>query len=381
MKPQRFPFSVSYWTGDQGQVVDLCAGRNFRFDLDALNHFCLEDLPSRLVDFLRIASSIYVVDRLVKRHPQHGAKRPSRAIGIRVNVLNKPFWSRPEVRDTIGEAVDFVSGDFSDVDFSQDTFRFARSMRMLPNPYDGQPPLICLFSGGQDSAAGLVARLMEGSERIVLPVSVWHQPRQRDLLHKQFGMLRERLPVRIDPLIVKVAMIWSSDLDKKQEERSQRCRSFLFATLGAIAAIMNRQKSVEMFESGVGAINMPLMAGMVGSKATRSSHPQFLRLMSRLASLVAETNIEFCLPFLHRTKGEVTKVLADFGLHALAVKTTSCVGYPLRHSLAKQCGICPACIFRRQAMLTAGISEPNGSYRVRSQIVSVLALNHLAAST
>jgi hypothetical protein len=39
--------------------------------------------------------------------------------------------------------------------------------------------------------------------------------------------------------------------------------------------------------------------------------------------------------------------------------------YPLRHSRsspAKQCGVCPACIFRRQAMQVAGISESGESY-------------------
>jgi hypothetical protein len=125
---------------------------------------------------------------------------------------------------------------------------------------------------------------------------------------------------------------------------------------------MQGQRSVELFESGIGAINLPLMAGMVGSKATRSSHPEFLRLMSRLVSLVADTEIEFSLPFFSKTKGEVTKKLAELGLQELAVLTASCVGFPLRNSKAKQCGVCPACVFRRQAMQVAGIPEPVQSY-------------------
>src|SRR5262249_13276133 len=150
---------------------------------------------------------------------------------------------------------------------------------------------------------------------------------------------------RIDPLIVKVAMMWPSVAEKKQQESSQRSRSFLFTSLGAITAIMHGQRTIEMFESGVGAINLPLMAGMVGSKVTRSSHPEFLRLMSNLASLVADYEVKFTLPFADKTKGEVVKTLASDDLQAFAAMTASCIHYPIRHKEYKQCGLCPACVF------------------------------------
>src|SRR5437870_3701967 len=101
---QRFPFSISFWSGPQPKTVDLRGGKHFRFDLDAVNTFCLEDLPARLVDLLRVASSFYVVDRLVKRRPKDGAQRPSRTIGAKVGVLDATFWNKAEVRDAIHEA-------------------------------------------------------------------------------------------------------------------------------------------------------------------------------------------------------------------------------------------------------------------------------------
>jgi len=121
---------------------------------------------------------------------------------------------------------------------------------------------------------------------------------------------------------------------------------------------MSQVAAVEVFESGVGAVNLPLLAGMVGSKATRGSHPHFFRLMSRLVSLAAGREIVFHLPFLEKTKGEVVGQLAALGLQELARSTVSCVHYPLRERPHKQCGVCPACIFRRQAMLIGGIEEP-----------------------
>jgi len=356
---QRFPFTIAYRSGGRDPAVNLRAGRHFRFDFDAANNSFLSDLPAVLVDLLRIASAIYVVDRLIKRRLGNRCK-PARTIDLQVEVLKAAYWNRSELRDTIREALDFVSGDFWDIAFVQDKSDFRRVKQFLPNPPDVPPPLMCLYSGGLDSAAGLASRISENTMRPIIPVSVWHQPRQKHWLLKQHALLRERFGSQIDPLIVKVAMVWSSDLNKKHEEGSQRCRSFLFAALGAIAAIMQGQSSVEMFESGVGAINQPLMADMVGWKATKGSHPAFLRLMSRLASHIAGSNFEFRLPFFNQTKGELVTRLAELKLEQLARMTASCVAYPLRHSRsspAKQCGICPACIFRRQAMQVAAISE------------------------
>lgn len=363
MITQLSPFRMVYKEAPQNKVVELHAGKHFRFDLDTVNKFCLGDLPVRLVDFLRIASSFYVVDRLVKRQAKRGTRKLSRTIGVKIEVLDAGFWSRSEVCDVIHETVDFVSGDFWKIEFLQDPSSIYRTDRLLPNPYGDVSPLVCLYSGGLDSAAGLAARMIESPGRPVLPVAVWHQPRQRRLVRGQLKIFRSRLGAPIDPLIVKVAMMWKPLLNPDLEENTQRCRCFLFASLGAIAAIMHGQRVVEVFESGIGAINLPPMAGMVGAMTTKSAHPKFLRLMSRLSGLIAESEVEFRLPFFSRTKGEVVRKLAEAELEELAHRTASCGHYPLRHSQQKQCGICPACVFRRQAMAVAGIPEPDNAYK------------------
>jgi 7-cyano-7-deazaguanine synthase in queuosine biosynthesis len=362
MITQRFPFNISFWAGSDPTTVNLRAGEHFRFDLDTLNRFCPEDLPARLVDFLRIASSIYVVDRLVKRRPNQRFNKPSRSIGLRISVFDAEFWRSCAVRDAIHEALDFVSGDFWDVEFVADTMSYYRRGRLFSSPSQGPSPLICLYSGGLDSVAGLAARIAQEPVRSVIPVTVWHQPRQRHLVREQLNIVRTKFSAVVDPLIVKVAMQWSAKLKRSLEEPSQRCRSFLFTTLGAIAAIIHGEQAIEVFESGVGAINLPLMAGMTGAKSTKSAHPKFLRLMSRLASLVAERDVEFCLPFQELTKGELVTNLRRNELEQLANLSASCVNYPQRHCKQKQCGVCPACILRRQAMATAGIVEPENAY-------------------
>lgn len=229
------------------------------------------------------------------------------------------------------------------------------------DPFASEEPLVCLYSGGLDSASGMALRIKDCPGRPVIPVTVWHQPRQRTLIRRQFQTIKDCYAVSFAPVIVKAAMTWNSQV--LQEERSQRCRSFLFAAVGGVVAAMQGSSSVEVFESGVGAINLPLMAGMVGSKATRSCHPEFFLLMSRLLTLVGGREIVYRLPFMDKTKGQMVKLLAGEGLEDLALSTVSCVHYPLREKPHKQCGICPACIFRRQAMFIGGIKEPRGTYK------------------
>src|SRR4051794_11558024 len=88
----------------------------------------------------------------------------------------------------------------------------------------------------------------------------------------------------------------------------------------------------------------------------------FLRRMSRLATHVAGRQISFRLPFLDRTKGEMVRSLNDAGLSNLARKTISCASYPVGYHKYKQCGLCPGCLFRRQAMMVGDIDEPPGTY-------------------
>lgn len=73
--------------------------------------------------------------------------------------------------------------------------------------------------------------------------------------------------------------------------------------------------------------------------------------------------MNFTLPFGNITKGELVTELAKNDLGKLAKATVSCVHFPLRETFGKQCGVCPACLFRRQAMLIAGIDDAADAYR------------------
>ncbi len=356
------PYTIIFRESGGAHSTALTAGQHFRCDIEEYEGFFGEPLPALLVDLLRIASGIYVVDRLIKRRRQEQRRWWSRSLSLKVGLLEPDFWSDHEVHAALTETVEFLTDDTWEFSFDKDDRRRGRNgqktlFRISPESR------VCLYSGGLDSAAGLANRIANGPQSEVLPVTIWHQPIQRRLIQKQHKLLTSKYDVLISPLIMKAALIWTPEIQPFREELTQRGRAFLFTAAGAVAAAMAGATSVEIYESGIGAINLPFMAGMVGSRMTRSVHPEFVRNVSRLVSLVVEKPITFAIPFGDQTKGQLVKAAADHGLHDLVRSTVSCVHYPLRESRHKQCGVCPACIFRRQAVSVAGIREPATTYK------------------
>lgn len=373
------PYDVTFGRQCGAAATTLTAGEHFRFDIERIEDFFSDRLPSPMIDLLRIAMAAYVADRLIRRRQRDQQRQWSRRIKLKVGVLEPMFWDTDDIRESLLDCLEFLTDDSWDISFEQDDRRRPRDIQRHLFPPSPESRL-CLYSAGLDSAAGLGTQLLRSSERPTIPITVWHQGGQRYNVEKQIDLLRTRSGAELTPLIFKAHLLWGSR-ERWKEEPTQRSRAFLFMAAGAATAFLCRSSDVEVYESGIGAINLPLMTGMNGSRTTRSTHPEFLRRMSELVSTVASRTIIFSLPFWENTKAQMTRQLADAGLHELARATVSCVSYPLREKQSKQCGICPACIFRRQAMLTAGIIEADNTYKYdlfsAPEVVKQPSMKHL----
>lgn len=354
------PFAFTIRKDGRTEAQTYSAGEHFRFDVERTEDFFSGPLPSPLIDLLRIAVAVYVADRTIPRRQRDQGSQWSRRITLTVGVLEPKFWETDKIRDSLVDCLEFLSDDSWDISFEQDDQRKGREIQgnLFPPHTNSR---LCLYSAGLDSAAGLGTQLLRSPDQPTIPVTVWHQGGQKINVEKQMALLRKRFNTELTPLIFKTHLLWGSG-HRWKEEPTQRSRAFLFMSAGAAAAYLSGGSEVEVYESGVGAINLPLLSGMTGSRTTRSTHPYFLRQLSELVSIVANRKISFMLPFWEYTKGQMVRNLADADLHKLAKSTVSCVSYPLRDKTSKQCGICPACIFRRQAMLSAGINEPDRTY-------------------
>jgi len=357
-----FGFTVT----DSGKTLSLRQGEDIRIYPTKENKDFGEELSARQVDLIRIAMAVHVADAWARRRvPFNGLRNPI----LQIEVLDPSFWSKPDTMDLLKSCVDFVSGG-DDWEFSF----IASSVRhqQIPSIFRGYDhnALISLYSGGLDSATGLALRASAEPGRMIVPVTIRHQMQKSQLLRNHFKLLKERgilTPHGFHPFLAG-AFIRNLRIKREYQENfreiTHRCRPLLFMTVAGIVANSLTAPEVEVFESGVGSINYPLVAGPADYRTTRSTHPHFLRLLSALVSHVNGAAVKYVLPFADKTKAEMVSMLKPLGLEELARKSVSCITHPLLRKGWQQCGVCPACVFRRQAMLTAGISENKSAYAI-----------------
>jgi len=329
----------------------------------------IQALPTpRCIDLLRIAVAIFGVDRIVKRRGYCRAGNPNgvRTLNLTIEVEDVEFWRKVHPRELIEEILTFLTDENWIIEFTalEKSQLSTCYQAFLDLPDDIVPNRAALYSGGLDSAAGLANQLIKQQGEYLL-ITVGHHPGLRKRVNRQISGLAELLGKHTPQQAILVTHLRGGAAKRlDMQETSQRSRAFLFCTTAAIAANAFGIKSIDVFENGAGAINFPLTSEMLNSGlATRGAHPAFLTLMSELVTLVTESNLTFELPFYDRTKGELLSPLKYHGLDAWLQSSSSCIHTSLRAIGRRHCGVCPACIERRQAFLVAGITENISDYK------------------
>ena len=331
----------------------------------------MANLPPRLWDLLEIACYVHAADQLSPRdgaHMPHFGEDWCRNFQFRIAVRAAEFWNRPAIRTALSETLGFVSGDTFD-------FRFTPALHLTAQTYlqyeglgprpDFRPQAVILFSGGLDSFAGATEALLQRKQQTVLlshHASKLIQKVQATLA----SALRERT-AKDQFLHVGVGVNRGSG---EAAESSQRTRSFLFATLGLVVARLFGLKEVSFYENGVVSLNLPLAGHVLGTRATRTTHPRTLRDLGVLFSQIVETDIRLVNPFFWNTKADIVRKIADAGCASLISQTFSCAAVRAASFLGHQhCGVCSQCLDRRFGVLAAGC----GSYeRAESYAVDLL---------
>lgn len=350
------PFSIRISSSCLKTDIVLHSNSGFKLDDAGLETNYGLCLSNRERDLLRIAMAVYVADRWVRRPYRRSQAGLSRYIHLAVDVADPKFWRSSETLSLLHDVLGRLARDEWSFNFNQGP-RFDSQLPLLR-----EQVAVGLYSGGLDSAAGLANRLRNDSTPF-FAVTALHQS-TRGRIGRQLLALESRFNVRIIPIHCRTRLVHPPKF--QEQETSQRLRAFLFSTLGGVGAAASGTDVVDVFENGIGAINLSPQFGMcLGSMMTRGCQPSFLNAAGALLTRVADRPIEFRLPLLRCTKAESVRALAEFGLDRVATSSFSCVHFPLRNvGSAKQCGVCFACLGRRQALLTAGICEPKGLYEI-----------------
>jgi len=134
-----------------------------------------------------------------------------------------------------------------------------------------------------------------------------------------------------------------------------RSRGFVFILLGVACAALLGQHSLDIYENGVGAINLPFTKAEVGLDHSRSVHPLSLHYMSELISSLFGVAFSIRNPFLFSTKAQMCNILSGDGATDFIFQTISCDHRHRRKP--SQCGYCSSCLLRRQALAAQGIAD------------------------
>lgn len=328
----------------------LCrVNREIKIAPTVLSAYCFRELTDTIYDLMLLAAGVAYCDRSLSRRP---ATTWRRQLHLVVPVADPDLWMSKAVMRSLVQTLGLLTGD-------EWSISFVKRQWDLPNT---QSPLglghgdvkVMPYSGGLDST--MIARTLASKGQNLILVTAGRKPdADRKWRSEPDGRRR----------FISVPFHFSESEDgNRLRETSYRSRGFVFCVMGGIAAFLSGCDEVVMPESGQGALGLWLAP--VGNEAPDvRSNPIFTHQLSGFLKELLGRSISYEYPALWKTKGETLSELQRSGKHGEWWKARSCArdgrsvgnGGPL-----PQCGICSACLLRRQSLLKAGLDEAKDHY-------------------
>jgi len=333
-------------------------GPNATFNLkhDAIEEHFKEPLNDLQNDLLEIASSVFFADTAF---PRGGDSRPvmgagwHRNLNFHLAVRRPETWRRPEITNALRDAVEFLTGDRVNFEFGEKPPEDPAEpyLPFDPNADHYQADEVILFSGGLDSFAGALEALKMRPGKVVLvthrsaPKAITRQTDLGACLKREFGGCVLHLHVR------------ATRARKASKESTQRSRSFLFTALGYVVARMAGASRVSFYENGIVSHNLPISPQVVGTMASRTTHPLAIKKLQELLDLLEDGSVRLRNCFEWLTKTDVVKKIDEYGAASCISRSVSCTTLRNESRETHHCGTCSQCIDRRFAILAAGLEE------------------------
>lgn len=358
MNPARFVYEYDL---DRRTILNLQApstdeiAKTYHLNDDSACRLLGRGMSPTNADIIDVAVAVYMADRISPR-PQD-REDGQRQFELRIPVRALSAWSRRSVADSLARYLRYLTEDEWSIEFSVGTFdsRPSEQQQFLDLVPDGAPISVSLFSGGLDSFAGTVAAISEKRDHHFVCVSSAPSQRQESLQRRQISSIRSALNPR-SLTSVRVHSHLNSGRGLR-EEPTRRSRGFLFLSLGtAIASTLGAQR-LELFENGIGALNLPYERFPGGIVNSRAVHPHGLNLFKSFVTALHEMDFQVDNPCSFMTKAEMCLHPGIATVRQTIGTTFSCDGFPVRQAKTSQCGLCTSCILRRLALQQASLTD------------------------
>lgn len=341
------------WT-DTDYLVTKGERSTVNFNIKPLEASLHGMLDGRSFDLVRIAGLALAADQSVSRGGDRDPTNTNwhRNLGLVIPVNEPGFWSEPRVLSALRQCIGFVSDDDWDFRFTQGETEATKQLALGEEVRDGaEADVVIPFSGGIDSLTAVVEALQ--ADRRVLLISHSSANVPEKARQELLAGLRQMFPTTA----IGRVRAQASRVGSEAVERTNRSRSFFYASLAAVVANRLRTAEVYLADNGWVSVNPRINDQLVGTLATRSTHPRFLRLFAELARLVFEHAPPIQNPFWNQTRADVMKRLQGAGGERLLHQARSCAaGRNLRRE-TPHCGRCSQCIDRRFASIATDLME------------------------
>lgn len=341
--------------------------RNVHLSVENISRKLVRNPPPVLLDLLEIASYVYSADQAFVRGGvtlQRDGKNWRRSFRFQIPVRCLDIWKAPAVKVTLEEILNFVSDDFFEFEF-----RSLTRQQPLKEYFDfdqGKPWFeateVMLFSGGLDSLAGLCESIFDRTGKIIL---VSHRPApQTDAVQRH--LVEDFTRITGSSRRILHIPVWVNKSEYLTRDTHQRTRSFLYASLAIALAQMHDLDRIYFYENGITSANLAISPAVIGSRASRTTHPSTLVGYARLFSELFERAIQVDNPFFWKTKADIVKLIKDKGLQRLIRNAVSCSHVRSADPIYSHCGVCSQCVGRRLAIFYNALEsdDPGEMYKI-----------------
>jgi len=330
-------------------------GTSNRNDLSTIGHQAIEKIKrlglkvsAETMDFLSIAYAVTAADTFVLRGDADDSW--TREITLKLPLHNPAPWVA--VKAKLEKALRFLSGDLWTLEFAEGGFAPPEPF-LKKDRYNllnlRELDCVSLFSGGLDSAVGVIDLLGEDKKPLLISHSYKGDKSKQEAISNHLKGRFANLSVNADPHNY-----------TKASDISMRTRSINFLALAAVGAYaveeISQQDSIDLFvpENGFISLNAPLTPRRIGSLSTRTTHPHFIQLIQEIFDTVG-INVNIVNPYQFQTKGEMVLNCKDQPLLQTIVDSTVSCSHWKREN--QQCGCCVPCLIRRSSLKKGSMRE------------------------